>query len=201
MKTILDLSGQNPDVDWDQIKQIQGLEGVVLKVSEGITVQDKMFGTRFRAAVGHGVPVKGLYLFYHPSDDPNRQAENYINWRKSVTADNTIPAIVDLEWDENPQEWANVSEADRYSVLKTLIARLEAEGYEVMIYTSHAFMTQYLPHADFLAIYNLWVAWYKAAPPLLPSPWNAWTWWQYSDSGNVAGIEGPVDISYVQSES
>ena len=155
MKTILDFSDENPDVNWVQISQIPNLEGVVLKVSEGITIQDKMFGIRFREALTENIPVKGLYLFYHPSDDPNRQAENYINWRKSVTADNTIPAIVDLEWDENPKEWANVPESKRYSDLKTLIARLEAENFEVMIYTSHAFMTQYLPQADFLAIYKL----------------------------------------------
>jgi lysozyme len=198
MKTILDFSHLNPNVDWDQLAQMTGLEGVVLKVSEGITVQDSVFQVRFRAANSHLVAVKGLYHFYHPADDPNSQANNYIRQRDTAEAPKTIPAIVDLEDCENLQEWPNVPEEQRYSDLKTFIARLEAEGYPIMIYSSHNFMSRILPHADFLLSYLLWVAWYEAAPPLLPSPWTAWTWWQYTGSGNVAGVQGDCDISYVQ---
>ena len=201
MKIIFDFSHENPDINWNQLEQVPDLEGVALKVSEGITVQDPMFQIRLKEAIVRGIPVKALYLFYHPGDDPNLQVENYIKARNAAQSDKSIPAVLDLEWTEKSQEWASVPEDKRYSDLKTTIARLEAEGYEVMIYSSHAFMTQYLPHADFLINYKLWVAWYEAAPPLLPSPWKTWTWWQWTGSGNVAGVQGPVDISYVNDGS
>lgn len=200
LKIIFDFSHQNLDINWNQLEQVPNLKGVVLKVSEGITEQDPMFAVRLKEAVTRGIAVKALYLFYHPGDDPNLQVENYIKARNLANADKSIPAVLDLEWDEDPKEWANVAEAKRYSDLRTTIARLEAEGYEVMIYSSHAFVSQYLPNAEFLINYKLWVAWYEAGPPLLPKPWTVWTWWQYTGSGNVAGIQGPVDISYVNDE-
>lgn len=197
MKVILDFSHENPNVNWDTVATIPALEGVVLKVSEGVTLQDPMFQVRMKAASVHELEVKGLYHFYHPADDPNQQADNYIKARESVMTAKAIPAIIDLEWCENAQEWPGIPEEKRCADLKTFISRMEAEGYPVMIYSSHSFMNQYLPHADFLAAYGLWVAWYEAAPPLLPAPWKTWTWWQYTGTGNVPGVLGDVDISYV----
>lgn len=197
MKTFIDLSHDNPYVDWDQLKQVPDLQGVVLKATEGQGgegSQDLMFAVRYRANVNRGMLVVGIYHFYHAEDDPNKQADNYIQTRETVTQDKNILAIVDLEWDN---DWANIPEQKRYDDLHTFIERLEQEGYEVVIYTSHAFMTQYLPAAGFLGHYLLWVAWYEADPPLLPPMWTNYWAWQYTGSGNIAGVEGPVDISYL----
>jgi GH25 family lysozyme M1 (1,4-beta-N-acetylmuramidase) len=43
----------------------------------------------------------------------------------------------------------------------------------------------------------LWIAHWDAAKPSVPaSNWGGrgWTFWQHSDSGSVAGIDGDVDL-------
>jgi len=30
----------------------------------------------------------------------------------------------------------------------------------------------------------------------VPDAWAGWTFWQYSDSGRVPGVEGDVDLSH-----
>lgn len=197
MKLFADFSENNVDVDWDAFKQSSGMDSVGFKVSEGETLQDKMFAVRFNAAAKRNIPVEVLYLFHHPSDDPNAEADLYIKTREAVTRDKTIPAGIDLETGKNPAEWANTPQSKLYSDLQTLIARLVAEGYTVIIYSYPAFLEQYFPDADFLVVHDLWVAWYEPGPPKLPRPWTSWWGWQYTGTGQLPGVTGPVDISYL----
>jgi lysozyme len=32
------------------------------------------------------------------------------------------------------------------------------------------------------------------AQPKIPAGWTTWAFWQYSESGSVPGIQGPVDL-------
>lgn len=43
--------------------------------------------------------------------------------------------------------------------------------------------------------YPLWVAHYGVSQPSLPAGWNAWTFWQHSQTGRVAGVGGDVDLN------
>lgn len=194
MKTFIDLSHLNDVESWAQIAQ-SGISGVILKATEGITGQDEKFLARVDWAKGVNLQVMGAYHFYHPSDDPTQQAGNFLKMLKLAPSVKT--AVIDLEWTEIHSEWANVPEQKRYDDLHAFIELLEQEGYEVIIYTSHSFVTQYLPGAGFLGNYKLWVAWYEAGPPLLPHMWSSWWAWQYTAQGNIGGINGPVDISYL----
>jgi GH25 family lysozyme M1 (1,4-beta-N-acetylmuramidase) len=68
-----------------------------------------------------------------------------------------------------------------------------------IVYTRRGFVLQKLGDASALAAYPLWVAHYTGAPqPALPPGWNAWTIWQYTGSGAIAGITGQVDIDRFQ---
>jgi GH25 family lysozyme M1 (1,4-beta-N-acetylmuramidase) len=44
--------------------------------------------------------------------------------------------------------------------------------------------------------YPLWLAEYRQnETPQLPLNWKRWTFWQYSQNGRVAGINGSVDLN------
>jgi lysozyme len=45
-----------------------------------------------------------------------------------------------------------------------------------------------------LGRYVLWLAHYTEQCPALPPPWTRWAFWQYTDNGQIAGIDGAVDL-------
>ncbi|MDE2099479.1 MAG: hypothetical protein KGL39_19665, partial [Patescibacteria group bacterium] len=105
----------------------------------------------------------------------------------------------DLEWVEDPGAWKRQPNDVNEANLKTFISRLEAAGFHVRIYTSYEFIVGNLPKTDWLAKYDLWVADYSSHPfaPKLPPMWTKWWAWQDTGNGTIAGIDGPVDISYL----
>ena len=75
-------------------------------------------------------------------------------------------------------------------------AMREATGKEPIIYTGAYFWDDNgLP--DSLNTQPLWTANYTTNPcPWTSDSWDRWTLWQYSDTGTVSGIAGPVDLDY-----
>jgi lysozyme len=52
-----------------------------------------------------------------------------------------------------------------------------------------------LPGAEALKDHPLWVADFKSAElPLIPAQWSTWTFWQFSETGTVPGINSKVDM-------
>ena len=44
-----------------------------------------------------------------------------------------------------------------------------------------------------LATYALWISHYNLPAPSIPIDWTSWTFWQYSETGCVDGMQGYVD--------
>jgi lysozyme len=62
-----------------------------------------------------------------------------------------------------------------------------------IIYSGENFANQYLTGFE---NYPLWLAEYRQNEiPQLPLNWKRWTFWQYSQNGRVAGINGSVDLN------
>lgn len=191
MKRLADLSHLNTITDWKLLSR--NIDVLVLKASEGVTVKDPKMDSFDQAAGMVGIPVKGHYHFYHSKDDPSQQA----GWFLSC-APLAATLIIDLEWSEDPTEWESVAESKRYEDLQTFTQILDEAGREIIVYTTHAFMTQYLPAATFLGKYKLWLASYGQDPGALPAMFKDWTWWQYTEKGSLPGVAGNVDLSWVK---
>jgi hypothetical protein len=66
---------------------------------------------------------------------------------------------------------------------------------QAMIYTTRSFFRQMGEPSGF-GIRPLWVAHYTTNPaPKMPSAWSRYTFWQFTDSGQVDGIGGDVDLN------
>lgn len=82
----------------------------------------------------------------------------------------------------------------------------EQTGRQMILYTSHFFSTtendfEHSTRGHILAKYPLWVAFYFEDNPGFDRPpdfggWTEWRVWQYSDTGTVQGISGPVDLDF-----
>ena len=89
-------------------------------------------------------------------------------------ADGQTPAVVAAK----VSEWMHVVEA--------------ATGRKPIIYTGKYFWNGEVKLTEF-STYPLWLAAWVTGCPDTPTAWNKWTFWQYSATGTIPGINGQVD--------
>lgn len=179
----VDLSKWQGAVDFAQIKQA-GNAYVFIKATQGATGADPNYARNIGAARAAGLAA-GSYHFYTTNDTAEVQFAQFAKTASVQHGD--LPPVVDLE----------VLSSNSLPDLATEVVRflnlLEKQyGAKPIIYSGRNFANEYLKG---LADYPLWLAEYNNDPsPQLPLDWSAWTFWQYSQSGSVAGVSGQVDL-------
>jgi LysM repeat protein len=132
--------------------------------------------------------------------DPKKQANNFIGYVKSMNDNGELPPVLDLEAHDNQSKDKVIATA------KTWLDLVEAEfGRKPIIYSGQYFLQDHFSvpgggPPPWAKDYPLWEAQYpnSYAPgmmPYLPKGWFAWTFWQYSDKGQVNGINAAVDMN------
>lgn len=188
----IDVSHYQPTVDWDSVKS--SVHFVFVKATDSTGVVDARFTSHWSGAKKAGLP-RGAYHFFHPKYDVDKQVANFTQHLKSDPGE--LPPVVDVE--EFKDEYKPYSCEQLSGMLQRFSQGVEkALGRKPMIYTNHqTWQESFCDHPYFLD-HPLWLAQYTSHPtePKLPPGWKRWLFWQYSESGKVAGIPGAVDQSY-----
>lgn len=189
----IDISHYQPTVDWDSVKG--SVSFVFVKATDSTGVVDSRFTTHWSGARKAGLP-RGAYHFFHPKHDVDAQVANFTQHLKSDPGE--LPPVLDVE------EFKTEYQAYTCEQLAGMVQRFsqgveKALGRKPMIYTNHqTWQTSFCDHPYFND-HLLWLAQYTSHPgqqPKLPPGWKRWHFWQYSESGKVAGIPAQVDQSY-----
>ncbi len=179
----IDVSHYQGAVDWNAVRGA-GVTFAFAKATEGVTTVDATFSTNW-PAIGAAGLLRGAYHFFHPEEDAASQAQHFLSVVGTLSA-HDLPPVLDVEVTNGVSTsvlWAGVS-----TWLETVA---QATGRRPMIYVSPGFWDENAPNPA-LASYPLWLADY-AASPSLPNGFSTWSFWQYSQSGAVAGVAGAVD--------
>jgi lysozyme len=128
--------------------------------------------------------ITGAYHYYRPNENSIAQADLYIKTVKLKEGD--LPPVLDIE-----RLPANQS-IDRLKLgLQRWLDKIEAHyNQQPIIYTSESYYHDFLKK-DF-SEYRFWIANYN---PYRDQIQDDWLLWQYTESGNVNGIRGNVDIN------
>ncbi len=178
----LDVSKDQGSVAWGSVADA-GYVFTFIKATDGQTYVDPMFAQNWQEAGAAGL-LRGAYHFFRAEDDPEVQATWF--WQ-TVGAPGELPLVVDVE--ETMGQPASVVVANLTAFLASL---QQLTGKPPMIYTDPGFWNGLGTSA--FGGYPLWVANYGVSQPTLPTGWALWDFWQHSQTGQVAGIEGPVDL-------
>jgi LysM repeat protein len=140
--------------------------------------------------------LRGAYHFFHPNMNPIKQAEHFVQAVKKLNDNGELPPVLDLEVTDNQPTNTIIDRA------KTWLDRVQgALGKRPMIYSGPGFLKYSfvvpgggppLWTKDFV----LWIANYDVDKPYLPKGWLKWTFWQYSEEGQVDGINSAVDLDW-----
>lgn len=178
----IDVSHYQGTVDWTAVRQA-GCSFAFIKATDGLTVVDPMFQQNWTQAQQAGL-LRGAYHFFRANDDPTAQANFFCS---TVGSPGELPPVLDVEIN------SGVSNSQVISGVQIWLQVVESwAGCKPILYTSPGFWDG-LGTSSFGA-YPLWVAEYGVSTPKIPSGWESWTFWQYSQSGTIAGISGNVDL-------
>mgnify|MGYP000768368156 FL=1 len=187
-RTILDVSKWQGSIDWDAVKRSGKIDGVMLRVlgsKGGKPYIDPFFARNYAECARLGLPV-GVY--YYTCAVMQRQTEEELAALKTALRGKTfqLPLAIDVE---DPR-LRSLAPAKLSALVAEAAAQLEAWGLYAMVYTYTNFADTALDMAA-LAAYDLWIADYRGTRPT-----RKHGMWQYTSSGRVPGISGPVDLSH-----
>lgn len=189
-KTGVDVSDYQGNIDWDAVAN-DGVEFAMIRVgyrgsTKGGLFKDEFFEQNLHAAQKAGIEC-GVYFYSQAinEDEANEEAAFVIDVLGSQKLE--YPVSFDYE-PENEGRIATVNKATATACAQTFCKTIQDAGYTPMLYgNSHD-----LQRIDLTALadYPIWFAEYDASPSNLDSS----VMWQYSCTGQVAGIDTPVDL-------
>ena len=184
----IDVSKHNGRIDWSRVQRVEAdgvrIQFVFIKATEGATMADKNFGKNWKEAQRIALH-RGAYHFYHPTRDPLKQANNFINHVTLKPGD--FAPVVDFEV-VNGQSDKTIVDG-----LRLWLETIE-DHYQVrpIIYTNGSLYRRYIKGN--LDEYPLWIADYSTSH-LNRYDADKLYFWQHNQSGWVQGIKGRVDFN------
>ncbi len=183
----IDISHYQGDIDWATVKKA-GITFAFTKATEGDSEIDPKFKDNWAQIRKAGL-ARGAYHFFRPDVDAEIQANHFIATVRLEPGD--LPPVLDIEVSEGA---TTEGIEDDISIWLEKVA--QAYGVTPVIYSDLSFIKKHL--ASGFNTYPLWIADYSHPPPVAPGDWGAWTFWQYSQSGVVNGVNGAVDRDIYQ---
>lgn len=186
-------------INWHAVRSA-GHTFAFIKADEGpMSVGGSYYNNPYFAGDWAGAAGAGLYRgAYHyarpklPLTTAVEDARHFVSVTGTMRGPRDLPPVLDLESSGGLSGPAIVDWA------RTWLHEVERlTGRRPMLYTGYYFWKDTLGSTSALSSWRLWLPWYTAAPTpgAVPSPWGTWTFWQYTDTGQVPGIASNTDIN------
>jgi len=183
----IDIARYQGLVDFNRARA-SGIHFAFMKATEGKDYIDPNFYQNWQRARDAGMP-RGAYHFMTWCSLASEQAAWFV---RNVPADpDALPPVLDLEWNDHSSCKVKPSREDALEKIAVMLAAMEAHtGKLPIIYTDMTFHSQILEGANFPNMY--WVR-STAAEPHQRYGGRTWTFWQWTQTGVVPGVNTEVD--------
>ncbi|EDP45892.1 glycosyl hydrolase, family 25 [Rickettsiella grylli] len=201
----VDVSKWQGNIKWNEVIN-DGIKHAFIKMTEGGTYTDPQFVANWNAAKKTGISVGAYHYFRGASSTPEEQTENIRKNLTSIAFDTTKDWLaIDVEKRGNESVTPDAM-ADNLQNLLTRIKRDVLPNFDVIIYCSSGYWDSGVNWKKYdFSVHRLWVAHWNVEKPRLPKTWDkpgtTWFWWQHSSKGHVQGIQGEVDLDWVNTPS
>lgn len=194
----IDVSNHNGSVDWGQVAA-DGQKFTFVLATDGESFTSSTFNEQYQGAKDAGL-MAGAYHFGRPSGSATGQADRLLQTTGGYQNDGkTLPPVLDLEVDPNTGGCYGKSAAGMHEWTQEFISHIKGEtGKDPIIYASPSFWQNCMDSSGAFSNNPLWLASYGVDDPKVPGGWDEYTFWQYSETGSVDGVSGPVDTNKFQ---
>ncbi|NLU84215.1 glycoside hydrolase family 25 protein [Rhodococcus sp. HNM0569] len=186
-------SWQHPNgisIDWFAVRNA-GQDFAMVKATEGLDYVNPFF-VQDCVTMRLAHLARGAYHYADPTQSPEAQAAFYATIVLGMNGPGDLPPVLDLEHSGGLAPAQLIDWTHRY-----LNAVQSLTGRQPIIYTYPQFWRTAMADTHEFSHYPLWIADYNGqnTPGPLPGGWNTWSFWQYTDSGQLPGIGAPVDLN------
>ncbi|MBR2562165.1 MAG: hypothetical protein IKE31_08465 [Eubacterium sp.] len=189
----IDVSEFNGEIDWNQVKQA-GYEFVFIRLGyrgyeSGELYMDALFEKNLQGAQEAGLDV-GVYFFSQAATEDEAREEAAYVLHQLDGIDLQLPVMYDPEaisFDTARTDKVTGSQFSKNALV--FCKEIEKGGYEAGYYANLKWLV-FMLDMKALEEYDVWFAGYDAQPQ---SPY-AFTFWQYSDTGEVPGVPENTDL-------
>ena len=189
----IDVSEHQDNIDWELVKA-SGVDFVMIRVgwrgqTEGRLNEDTMAQINYAGARAAGLKV-GAYFFSQAitKQEAIAEAEFLLSQVRNWEVD--MPLVFDWEYVGDHARTANMDARLLTDLSIAFCDTVALAGYQPMIYFN-MYQSEYLLHLEELTDYPFWLAMYTDE---MDYPY-AVDMWQYSCTGQVAGIGTDVDLN------
>lgn len=190
----LDVSHHQGYINWEKVKNA-GYDFAILRIGyrgygqTGSINLDKLFDENIKNAHDAGIDV-GVYFFSQAinEQEAKEEAEFVIEHLKGYELE--LPVVYDPESILNDEARTDNVSGEQFTKNTILFCKMISDaGYEPMIY-SNMLWEAFKFDMEKVCQYPFWYADYEKLPQ---TPYD-FMYWQYTDVGNVDGVQGIVDI-------
>ncbi len=188
----IDISEHNGTIDFEKVKKA-GVDFVIIRAgwrgaTEGVLHVDKSVEEYYRGAKNAGLEV-GFYFFSQAVSE--QEAVEEADYLVSIIRGKNFDIPLAFDYEDFPDgRISSLSGEERTNIAKAFLERIRMHNYNAILYTNMAWLRDYYV-IDEIKNYDIWFAQYYDIPEY-PYPFSIW---QYSETGNIDGIEGNVDLN------
>ena len=182
----IDVSGYQGNINYREVKQT-GIEIVYMKSSEGSNYIDSHFERNYTEAKRNGLKV-GVYHFLTARSIA--QAETQAQFFVSLISGKSIDCKLAMDF----ESFGNLNKRQINEIAVAFINKVEELSKKEVVVYSNAYDATYIFEGE-VTKNPLWVAQYGVNEPQNNGNWSSWVGWQYTDDGEVNGINARVDMN------
>lgn len=191
----VDVASYQGNVNWSAAKS-DGIDFVYAKATEGTTYVNPYFYNQYVGPYNQGM-IRGAYHFALPDNSSGAaQARYFVNNGGGWSSDGqTLPPMLDIEYNPYGGTCYGLSDGQMVNWIQDFVGTVKSmTGKYPTIYSTTNWWSQCTGnYGGFGDTDPLFIANYGSDAYPLPHGWGAWTFWQYTSRGSVAGISGNVD--------
>ena len=190
----VDVSYHQGTIDWEKVAG-DGIEFAMIRAGgryygSGVVFEDSQFRNNLQGAMDAGLET-GVYFFSQAVtvEEAREEAQFLID----LLEDFNFHGPVVFDWENIDYDTARtdgVGSATVTAMANAFCQEVESAGYQPMIYFNR-YIAYLIYELSGVADYPFWIAEYGSTPEF----YYDFQIWQYTDSGRVNGIDGPVDMN------
>ena len=188
----IDVSSHQGEIDWPTVKAA-GMEFAFIRVgyrgyNSGTIHADEQALINLSEAKAAGLKI-GAYFFSQAltEEEAIEEAQFALSMLEGVELD--LPLVYDWEYVSESARTGAMEPDTLLTCVRAFCDEVERGGYEPMVYFNQELVKTLLDITE-LSEYPFWLAMYSGE---MTFPYKI-DFWQYSDEGQVPGIEGNVDL-------
>lgn len=193
----IDVSKWQGTIDWAKVKK-SGVSFAIIRLGyrgygkSGAMNLDANFYKNLNGAKNAGLRV-GVYFYSQATNEAEAIEEASFCLEALGGASINYPIFLDVENTGNNGRADKNSKATWTAVIKAFCKTInENSGYKVGVYANKDYLTNKISVGSLPSYCNIWLAHWTEKTNYS----GRYNFWQYTDSGKVAGISGNVDMNF-----